>query len=560
MFLNVLAARPTSSKTVSAIPERKEQADSSFEVTRVRSRSKVHTDLDCKRNSSPHDNPMEHPQFGAPSSNSYYVSSSQFTSKDVEEFKRISLQSASVTKSECSSSSHISCPDPPHMNVSPATYVQRLHEGSPASEHSLEILDQKLYQLSGSYQQSRDASDKFQAGTSVEVDSAETDADYDSHAYDGDTETLVQNESAKVVQATSDNKTSKLEESWEEFYKSPVKKISVEESYRKIQRLESINRDMREEAILKAFNGSEDDKENSEALEIIQGGHSDCAERIYDADIELSEPEGINVESGLNMDDSASKGSKIRESISDNIRAEKYGSGGTDELLDLSQKLLDELGIKEKGDVDDPRETVHIEEKVKVCLDEDDSDEIEITNNKKKKKFHRKSSEDQLKPQLCLSSPNPEGSGPELSDAVADKVDQIRTLENPDYLRKYRFSLPATMTDKCSKQGTERKLVLVPNISEIEPSRENLFRSPYSTETNLYEGTSEEKLPDEGSACQNNLSSDKKESAQSFEGRQSGRLSGDEIDGEENVAILRYIKCFSLQLPKTLSKICVDNG
>ncbi|KAL3861959.1 hypothetical protein ACJMK2_007966 [Sinanodonta woodiana] len=71
------------------------------------------------------DNPMARPAIGASSNTSYIVSQSHFTREDVEKFKTLSScrTNSFMSTSECSSSSPISCPDLPELNVNPANYI-----------------------------------------------------------------------------------------------------------------------------------------------------------------------------------------------------------------------------------------------------------------------------------------------------------------------------------------------------------------------------------------------------------------------------------------------------
>lgn len=538
-------SKPSSCKSASLKPEDTYDTESSVQVTRLRSRSRGGTDLDTKSQSSPsNDNPMEQPQFGAPSDNSYYVSSSQFTSKDVEEFKRISSQRGSMPKSQCSSSSRISCPDPPHMNLSPAAYVDKLFSTSPASEQSSEILDRKD---NGGASASRESSELFYT---EDIHSSEDkrkpggsevfSADYDAPLYDENTGVQV------TDSETSESKTlgrTDLEESWEEFYKSPVKKIADDENYRKFQRLESINRELKEDAILREFDKAEaNKKEMDEPAEMVESTQTIVAENSEketdehekgDVKFELCGDEDSLLEK-LDSEATCSKDNDVSEDIEI--------SSGTDNLLDLSQKILNELGIEDKDTSEDTHDPVHIEEKVRLDSGEDDS-EITSTTQKKKRKV-KKNSVDKYKPMLSLSPPNRQGSEPELSNAVADKVDQIRTSENPDYLRKHRLSMPATGGNK-EKLSPSRQPAA--NVLENEASSSNMSRSPYSIEDYLYKGISEEEYNRAENRAGNSDSPSKSAvNTEKEDERKSRASSGNEIDEEEGKAIYGYVQLLIL--------------
>lgn len=545
------ASRPNAAKQTSQRSEQQQLGDRSINVTRLESKSRASNDLD------PGDNPMEQPQFGAPSSKTYYVSSSQFTSSDVEEFKRISLQKSKATRSECSSSSHISCPDPPHMNISPAAYVDKLYHGSPSSVVSSEILDHKdrgsciSRESSGQFNLSQDDANEFGVKS---VDSQTFSADYDAPVYDSD---LKVEGNTKSNNSGQDNvgeqpTKSELEDSLEEFYKSPLRKESSDMGHRKVQRLESINQEIREEAILKGFEEIEAKKEASVASELLESTHTVVAEDDDCTDEAVDEEEfdaGLDLVSVIENCD-AEVVVDDQSATEDKIQAEDI-SAGTSELLDISQKLLNELGIEDKnddenvgdqdntdkdtteGDKEESMEPIHIEEKVTVDTDDEGAD-IVHTNQKKKKKVRESDSIEKLKPVLSLSPPNPRGSDPELSDAVADRVVQIRHTENPDFLKKHRLSLPVKGSLKGKSNFKKRQ-----SSSESEGKIESGSIDTKDSQECIYKDTSDEDL----SGTQSASPLENKDEDQNVQGRQSRTISRDSIDTEEDAVFHRFVTC-----------------
>lgn len=542
LFVLFTASRPGTTKPPSQKPERQQLIDTSVEVTRLRSKSKGGSDLDS--GSYHGENPMEQPQFGAPSDKSYYVSSSHFTSRDVEEFKRISSQKFSKTRSECSSSSHISCPDPPQMNLSPAEYVGKPYQGSLSSDHSSEFLDQKdkgsciSREFSGRFEQDRTSDLK-----AVNADSEIFTTDYDTPIPDSDVKTKkttdMDNKDDDEIAAVE--KKSELEESWEEFYKSPLKKDFSDMSHRKVRRLESINQEIREEAILKGFEEMEAKIDATIPAEMVESSQTVVADVEGDNATNDQAAEEVTFNVGPNLEDLIDN-CDTEDATSIKTLGDKM-SAGTNELLDMSQKLLNELGIEENIDnveeedndikVEDVygevKKPMHIEEKVNVETDDECADVV-ITNQKKKKKVRQSDSIEKLKPFLSLSPPKPRGSDPELSSAVADKVVQIRPTESPDFLKKQRLSLPGIGLAKT--KGNSKKRQSVPDVYGEGRVKQD------SGDSNNTQDCSEEDLTAVSSQSVSPL--DNKGSGEYIQGRQSRTRSGESIGTDEDETFHRY--------------------
>ncbi|KAL4221037.1 positive regulation of ruffle assembly [Mactra antiquata] len=452
------------------------------EVTRSSSRSKGRKRGDNK--DSTH-NPMEQPSFGNPPDHSYYVTSSHFTTHDVEAFKKLG-RGMPQSVSECSSSSHVSAPDPPHMNVSPAAYVDRFEsmKGSPMSIDSGKVGRECHHEEQGY--------DSFDGARNDRVVKADLVNDVDS---DDDIQRFDEKYSGDDEVETE--KKTDLEESWEEFYKSPLKKGEDNlDKFRKIQRLDSVNRDVREEALLRSILNSESSNNVEDEVMITSRkteGFDDLyreytAEMKHDSDnvkTKISEADNDNVRKSDGVvytnDDKEINSEMGKSSVN---KAEEFTSD-TSDLLNMSQKLLNEIGIK-----DDFVETTE------GAVTDVDGSVVEVEHVKSTPKKSKGKALDNLKPQLSLSPPK--SAEPELSDAVADTVVQIRTLENPDYLSKHRLSLPAVSPLAKERNSSPRKSLpniiegagnVIKNVQSIYSSTDNRDETGRST-SKLYDGMS----------------------------------------------------------------------
>lgn len=411
---------------------------------------------------------MEQPKFGQPPESSYYVSSSEFTSKDVEEFKKIS-RNVPRPVSECSSSSHVSAPDPPHMNTSPAAYVQKFDAqiGSYSSDITHESEEDKFSiekQVENRFSEKIEGDGPLNKASSDNTDSLCNNIEIENNFGIGTVGLSLQID-------TVDNKTSpkqELEESWEEFYKSPLRKTQDDSTeFRKVQRLESINRDAKEEAILSSitdeetFDQTDRFKANPEQLYDDSENRVGVADNLMVSEIQKLHLTAIGTEASNVCDD------KKQDLIFYDIHETQTTE--TSELLDESQKLLNELGI---------------EDNVESLTSDTNKEEDLVSDKRKANKVKKKSAADRLKPQLSLSPPKSDIVEPELSNAVADKVDQIRTLENPEYLSKHRLSLQYTgNVRKPDKYGHRKSL---PGV--LEHKNENDGDISYRIEDHLYDG------------------------------------------------------------------------
>ncbi|XP_045162784.2 uncharacterized protein LOC123527417 isoform X3 [Mercenaria mercenaria] len=408
-------------------------------------------------------NPMEQPKFGRPFDSSYYVSSSEFTSKDVEELKSIS-RNVKRPMSDCSSSSHMSAPDLPHMNLSPAAYVEKygLQTASPSScktPESEEILRQEESIIT----QKIDETNAVNYTDSENFGEEEIEKDFALSNFKED------------MKENSITQNHDLEESSEEFYKSPVKKCQNEKHvFGRLKRLDSINREAKEEAILNSYLDTEiiphteqipeePDKLNKVDVITVEKLESLADKIAIPEDVANVTDKGDSPNNGIDNDTN-------NDTLSDDMNG--MSTAETNELLDASQKLLNELGIENQCDIKD----------VKPEITEERYSVKEMLKSKNKTKKHLES--DRLKPQLSLSPPKSDIVVADLSDAVAIKVDQIRTLDNPEYLSKHRLSLPNTASVSKTDKYEPRKSL--PDV--LEYNSENDEEVEYSIEDHLYDG------------------------------------------------------------------------
>ena len=466
----------TTKKSTSSTSLDNQSDDEIVDVRKVKQRSRASSDLEGQGQSSRSTyNPMEQPRFGKPSNSTYFVTDSQFTSKDVEEIKRFgSKVSSSRAKSECSGSSRRSCPDPPHMNLSPAAYVrQRLNdsESSFASDNVADSVD-------GVLNENRPVDNMSEHSAQDGMFQTEIDSSNEGR---NENETKENNETQRENEAQKNR--NKLEESWEEFFKSPVKKAFDETKFKRYQRMESVDREIKEAAIINNFQDIEDNtpdfdvtSKNSK-LEITTGFNE---ERCEDADSQVTDNEGISV---------ISENTGMVAESENVIEINK----DTGDLLDISQKLLNELGIEDQyggstmgenivkieeetistdDKIDqnvDTTKPIHIEEKIRLD-DGDDEEEAEIStpSPKKKKKSKNRSSLDKLRPQLSLSPPGNEPLPPEVSTATAFTVERITGQEGSSYTPKHRLSLPA-VSPLHRRSGNKRQSL--PNVLEDQSAK-----------------------------------------------------------------------------------------
>ncbi|XP_060594531.1 uncharacterized protein LOC132748885 isoform X2 [Ruditapes philippinarum] len=395
------------SSKASKLRERDEDSDTVVHVIKNKSRSNLESRC-------PPFNPMEQPKLGPTSESAYFISSSEFTSRDVEEFKKIS-KNFEKPLSDCSSSSHMSAPDLPHLNVSPATYVQKY----------------------GLHEVSYDETDNPEETTDiVKCTTDNTEAYNTGNSYN----TLIEGGAKGDANFSEDedNKKSKsnvqIEESTEEFFSSPV----IEIKHERVRRLESITREAKEDAILNSILTEDlpDTVENEqeildEANSVSNGKQGSSLYNVY-GPTELIDDSPIITEG--------------------------------EKLIDTSEKLLNELRLQEQSKVVDDNEGNIGDETHKLI------------------KTSKSTSIDKLKPQLNL---NPQKSAePDLSDAVALKVDQMRTLDNPEYLSRHRFSLAITSDVQKIDNSSPRKSL--PNVLEHHNENEKDLTS--SIVDHLYDG------------------------------------------------------------------------
>ena len=548
------------------------QENTSVEVSRVRARSRGGSDgKDRKSKLTPKEqyNPMENPRLGQPSDNAYYVTASNFTSRDVEEIKKIAQ--TSNTKSDCSSSSHVSAPDPPHLNLSPADYVQKSYRARSQSNKSsftnkssdLNEVETKDLSEYITYDDTDflniDIVDGQTKSSSVHIDSNKPEAKKQINMYTPVEKSFIENLPpvnqvsedflkelySDVNNDTADSKghidgsTEVLNESMD-IEKSPsnldslmdhenlssitcnLDSLTEYKNYSSVRRLDSINTEVKENAILSDIlseeNYSHTEKEPKDnVLEEWKSNHPEgIFDDKYDAlmdippkasiipksvnkDFDIIEAFGERVdlkEGAKNKKNQRPDLKEIRKPISD-INENSADNVNTVESLQTSKQLqpdkqpspLTESNLKqlneELNSIDE-----HIEERVSVDVT-DAAVKKEKTSKRKSEK--RRQSKGHLKPDF--SPPNTATLKPELSPARAETVNTFQF--SSERLRKQRHSLPTSNLNQLSGLGYHRQSM--PNILEGCPEVSEPVSSSYDVPERLHAIYDGKPLPDEGS-------------------------------------------------------------
>ncbi|XP_021372835.1 pleckstrin homology domain-containing family M member 1-like isoform X2 [Mizuhopecten yessoensis] len=120
------------------------------------------------------------PNSSDDSDNKTIVLSSELTRSDVEKIRNMprTASSQDTGMSECSSSSHVSCPDPVNYNKSPASYVENEKENMFSLTDDNEIVATQEIETSTSevLTQKTEMAPKFKIGNSPEMDFSNNDA------------------------------------------------------------------------------------------------------------------------------------------------------------------------------------------------------------------------------------------------------------------------------------------------------------------------------------------------------------------------------------------------
>ena len=517
------------------------QENTSVEVSRVRARSRGGSD--GKDRKSKHEqreqhNPMENPTLGRPADNAYYVTGSNFTSKDVEEIKNRAKKSN--PESEVSSSSQVSAPDSPHLNLSPADYVRkdyrnRSHSNKSSSTNRSSELNEvdhvesvdrneikhnpELFKIDIVDDQGRNSnsSSALKTGNARKLLNRYTPAE---KSY---VESLppVKNVSEDFLKELySDVQSDTTDSNIPVGSNAEIEKVNVEltqnpsniddsrsyKNYSSLRRLESINTEVKEDAILSDILSEEnysitENEKKSNVLEEWEANHpegfnsgkNDVIKEVYKSpnasiisescvqDSEIIEALGDRV--NLNVDDDNRELPDIdthEEQVTDsydkisdldyvdasnNFKSEHHAENQPSPLTESNLKQLnEELDSLNENSLRQPKEEVnivgHFEDKVHVNLPSAPIKKGNKQTSPKRKSEKRRQSKGHLKPNL--SPPNAEPLKPQLSPAKAETIDTFHSNLEPR--PNHRHSLPTSSLLYQSSQETHRQSM--PNILE----------------------------------------------------------------------------------------------
>ena len=511
-------------------------------MSRVRARSRGGSDgkdRKSKNEEREQHNPMENPTLGRPADNAYYVTGSNFTSKDVEEIKNRAKKSN--PESEVSSSSQVSAPDSPHLNLSPADYVSKDYRNRSHSNKSsstsrsnelnevdhIESVDRnefkhnpELFRIDIADDQVKNnskGSSELKTGNARKLLNRYTPAE---KSYveslppiKNVSEDFLKELYSDVQSDTIDSKipvdsNAEIEKVNDELTQNPS---NVEDSrnyknYSSLRRLESINTEVKEDAILSDILSEEnysitENEKKSNVLEeweanhpeVLKSGKNDVIKEVYKSpnasinsescvqDSELIEALADRV--NLNVDDDnrvlpdieapeehvADSYDKISDldyvDASNTLKSEQHAESQPSPLTESNLKQLNkELDSLNENSSRQSNEEVniigHFEDKVHVNLPSAPIKKGNKQTSPKRKSEKRRQSKGHLKPNL--SPPNAEPLKPQLSPAKAETIDTFHSNLEPR--SNHRHSLPTSSLLYRSSQETHRQSM--PNILE----------------------------------------------------------------------------------------------
>lgn len=507
--------KPAPAKTFTK--ESSVQDNTSVEISRVRARSKGSLDgkdKKSKHTGKEHKNPMANPRLGQPGENTYYVTSSEFTSQDVEEIKRFARDSARA-QSFGSSSSQVSAPDPPHLNISPADYVEKDYRGriysnkSNSTNKSNEFEDREHKPAN----QSKEIAGYDDTGP-FKIDMIEEESKhYDStegpkaeqkmllNKYKPAEKKFIENlppikkvsedflkelytdDSTDFVDSKEKDAIQQATESSETMHTSCDKDSYNEyKNYSGVKRLESINIEAKEDAILSEvlLEESESPKktDKNEVFDVkaysVVGLHKEeTSSQVGKPDIEnydiieaFNENVDLNGKGDMkvttNLKELEQEIAQIDKELKEqerNVTSQNVTTHADKELSALTESDLNQLSEELK--------TIpgHIEGKSNVDVPDSAVKKEKKETSPKRKLDKRRQSKEHLKPDF--SPPRAEPLKPELSPAKAEKIDTFKY--DLDRLKTHRMSLPTSdlPIKRAALQASHRQSV--PNILESNP-------------------------------------------------------------------------------------------
>ena len=475
---------------------------------------------------------MANPRLGQPGDNAYYVTSSEFTSQDVEEIKRLARDSGRA-QSFGSSSSQVSAPDPPHLNLSPADYVEkdyraRAHSNRSTSTNKSNEFDDREHRLTN---HSKDASGFDDTGPfkidlieeETKTDSTETKHDLTERTKaeqrtllnkykpaekkfiaslppikkvsDDFLKELYRDDSTDNVDSKQKDATEEVKVSGEILHKSCDRdSYNKYKNYSGMKRLESINTEAKEDAILSKIllEESESPKKTDKNETMFDDNKFISAVGLQkeESNIQVKNPnfesydiiEAFDENMDLNGKGDMKVASDLKELEQDIAQID---SEIKDQERDASSQNVTHHTDRDKGSLtksnlsqfNEELKSIpgHIEEKINVDVPDAAVKEEKKQASPKRKLDKRRQSKEHLKPDF--SPPRAEPLKPELSPARAEKIDTFRY--DSDRLKKHRLSLPTSElpVKPTALLGSHRQSM--PNILEGYPEISQQISNSY---------------------------------------------------------------------------------
>ena len=471
---------------------------------------------------------MDNPRLGQPADNTYYVTSSEFTSQDVEEIKKFARDSGRA-QSFGSSSSQVSAPDPPHLNLSPADYIQKDYRGrthsnkSSSTNKSADFEDREhkerkqskestAYDDTGPFKidmveeetkhidltdesktEQRTLSNKYQPAEKKFIENLppikKVSEDFLKELYADDKTDMVDAKEVSSKQTTEPSEPSEIlhtscdRESYSEY-----------KNYTGIKRLDSINIEAKEDAILSEVLLEESESPTKtatvESMFDDEKAFSVIGLHVEETSIQANKPdvdsydiiEAFNEKMDLNgkgdmkvttdlkeLEKEIAEIDKELQKHERNINSQIVTVHPDKVHISLTESSLNQLNEELKSIPG------HIEEKGNVDVPDTAVKKEKKQTSPKRKSEKRRQSKEHLKPDF--SPPRAEPLKPELSPAKVEKIDTVQY--NSERLNTHRLSLPTSdlPVKPSALLGSHRQSL--PNILESNPEVSQPISSSY---------------------------------------------------------------------------------
>ena len=459
---------------------------------------------------------MANPRLGQPGDNTYYVTSSEFTSQDVEEIKRFARDSGR-SQSIGSSSSHVSAPDPPNLNLSPADYIQKDYRGRTHSNKSsstnksnefedsehksanhsketegyddtgpfkIDMIEEETKHIDstiGPKLEQRTLLNKYKPAEKKFIENLppikKVSEDFLKELYtDDNTDFVESKEKDKIEQMTESSEImhTSCDRDWYNEYKN----------YSGIKRLESINIEAKEDAILSEvlLEESESPKKKDKDETILDDEKAFSVEGLHvgETNIQASKPDIESYDIIEAFTENVDLNGKGDVKITTNLKEIEEEIAQIDKELKEQERNMNSQNVTLHTDKEHSALTEsnlnqfseelksipgHIEEKLNVDVPDTALKKEKKQTSAKRKLDKRRQSKDHLKPDF--SPPRAEPLKPELSQAKAEKIDTFKY--DSDRLKKHRMSLPTSdlPIKPAALLGSHRQSM--PNILEGYP-------------------------------------------------------------------------------------------